>query len=71
MSTGVGTVQLHDGLKKLLQRWEETKSYWDDQVRREFEEKFIVPLVDQIRTTAQAQDDLARTIQVCYHDCRE
>ena len=61
---GVGKVQLQDGLKKLLIRWEETTPYWNDQVRLDFERKFIEPLVDQIKTTMQAQEDLARMMQV-------
>jgi hypothetical protein len=71
MSSGVGMVQLQDSLKKLFEKWEETKLYWDDQVRREFEERYLQPLAAQIRTTMQAQDDLSRAIQACYHNCRE
>jgi len=71
MSSGVGMVQLQDSLKKLFAKWEETKNHWDDQVRREFEDLYIQPLVDQIRTTMQATDDLSRSIQACYQACRE
>lgn len=70
MTTGVGTVQLQDALKKLLVRWEETKQYWDDSVRRDFEKRYIEPLMDQIKTTMQAQDDLSRIMQACYQDCK-
>jgi hypothetical protein len=70
MTSGVGTVQLQDALKKLLTRWDETKQFWDDQVRHDFERKYIEPLMDQMKTTMQAQDDLARTMQQCYQDCK-
>lgn len=70
MTSGVGTVQLQDGLKKLLIKWEETKTVWDDQVRKDFERKFIEPLIDQLKTTMQAQDDLSRMMQACYQDCK-
>ncbi|MBL8822765.1 MAG: hypothetical protein JNJ77_09280 [Planctomycetia bacterium] len=70
MTSGVGTVQLQDGLKKLLIKWEETKACWDDQVRKDFERKFIEPLVDQLKTTMQAQEDLSRMMQACYQDCK-
>jgi hypothetical protein len=70
MTSGVGMVQLQDTLKKLLNRWEETKQFWDDQVRIDFEKKYIDPLMDQIKTTIQAQDDLARMMQQCYSDCK-
>lgn len=70
MTSGVGTVQLQDGLKKLLIKWEETKACWDDQVRKDFERKFIEPLIDQLKTTMQAQDDLSRMMQACYQDCK-
>ncbi len=70
MTSGVGTVQLVDGMKKMITKWEETKAYWDDAVRREFEQKFIEPLISQIKTTTQAQEDLARMMQACYHDCK-
>jgi hypothetical protein len=71
MSSGVGMVQLQDALKKLFARWEEVKPYWDDQVRRDFEERYIQPLIDQVRTTMHATDELSRAMQACYHDCRE
>ena len=70
MTSGVGEVQLQDGLKKLLIRWEETTPYWNDAVRLEFQRKYIDPLVDQIKATMQAQDDLARMMQQCYQDCK-
>ena len=70
MTSGVGQVQLQDTLKKLLQRWEDTQSFWDDDVRREFEDHFIQPLLDQLKTTMQAMDDLSRMIQACHHDCK-
>lgn len=70
MTSGVGTVQLQDGLKKMLIKWEETKPFWDDSVRRDFEKKFIEPLVDQIKVTLQAQEDLSRMMQACYQDCK-
>jgi hypothetical protein len=70
MTSGVGTVQLQDALKKLLTRWDETKQFWDDQVRHDFERKYIEPLMDQMKTTMQAQDDLAHTMQQCYQDCK-
>lgn len=70
MTSGVGTVQLADGLKKMIIKWEETKTVWDDSVRRDFEKKFIEPLIDQVKTTMQAQEDLSRLMQACYRDCK-
>lgn len=70
MTSGVGTVQLADGLKKMIIKWEETKTVWDDSVRRDFEKKFIEPLIDQVKSTMQAQEDLSRLMQACYRDCK-
>jgi hypothetical protein len=70
MTSGVGQVQLQDTLKKLLQRWDDTQAFWDDKVRREFQDRFIQPLLDQLKTTMQAMDDLSRTMQACYQDCK-
>ncbi len=70
MTSGVGTVQLADALKKMIIKWEETTPFWNDNVRKEFEKKFIEPLVDQIKTSMQAQEDLSRMMQACYHDCK-
>lgn len=70
MTSGVGTVQLADGMKKMLVRWEETKAFWDDSVRRDFEKKYIEPLIDHLKITMQAQEDLSRMMQACYHDCK-
>jgi hypothetical protein len=70
MTSGVGAVQLADALKKMIIKWEETTPFWNDSVRKEFEKKFIEPLVDQIKTSMQAQEDLSRMMQACYHDCK-
>ena len=70
MTSGVGSVQLQDGLKKMLIKWEDTKAFWDDSVRRDFEKKYIEPLVDQIKVALQSQEDLSRMMQACYQDCK-
>jgi len=44
------------------QKWEATKSVWDDSVSREFEEKFMVPLATQINKTQSALEELSNVI---------
>ncbi|MFT3881427.1 MAG: hypothetical protein QM703_17400 [Gemmatales bacterium] len=70
MTSGVGSVQLADAMKKMLLKWEETTPHWNDSVRKEFEKRFIEPLVDQVKFSLQAQEDLSRVMQACYHDCK-
>lgn len=70
MTSGVGSVQLADAMKKMLLKWEETIPHWNDSVRKEFEKRFIEPLIDQVKFSLQAQEDLSRVMQACYHDCK-
>jgi len=59
--------QLADGLdariNKLRYEWESAKSVWDDPVSNDFEDKYILPMFDQLHNV---QCELSQMIQIIY-----
>ena len=45
---------LQHAMKTLRFRWDETQDVWNDSVRRQFDEQYIVPLEPQVSTTLKA-----------------
>lgn len=64
-----GTAKLHDSLKKLRARWQDTQNYWNDPVSREFEETFLAPLDPQINATLERMRRLSAMLNSAQHDC--
>lgn len=58
-----GRGSINKSIKQLNLAWNETKLAWDDRRTREFEERYIVPLQAEVRTTVSAMDQLAGLIQ--------
>ena len=54
--------ELEIPLKKLQQKWEQTKTGWDDPVSREFEQTFLVPLAEQVQQTQLELERLKEVI---------
>ncbi len=48
--------------QRLKQKWEDTKTLWNDPVSRDFEERFMVPLAEQINQTQNALEKLSNMI---------
>lgn len=69
MTIGSAVPQLQDELKKLLLKWEESQALWDDKVRDDFEQNFIIPMRDQARNTLQAMEQLAVHLYAMKQDC--
>ncbi len=60
---------LAKGLKGLLFKWAEARSNWDDKVAREFEEKYIRALEQDLRTATSAMDHVSQVITQAKRDC--
>jgi hypothetical protein len=56
--------QLEGARIVLDQRWQQTKSVWNDKVQREFEQEFIVPLEQQLPRTRASMEQLSQVIAV-------
>jgi hypothetical protein len=54
--------QLNSALLVLRQRWEHTKTLWNDSVRRGFEDDYWTPLEKQTQATQREMEKLAQVI---------
>jgi hypothetical protein len=54
--------QLNSALLVLRQRWEYTKTMWNDSVRRGFEDDYWTPLEKQTQATQREMEKLAQVI---------
>lgn len=50
---------LHESLKVLRQRWNDTRESWDDPVCRSFEDNYLQPLEPQVATALRAVERLS------------
>jgi hypothetical protein len=69
MSLDVGRYRLLSAHKSLLERWEETRLVWQDQVRGEFAREHLEPLTPPILTTLGAIDQLAQLLGRIHQEC--
>ena len=54
--------ELQDAWQRLRQRWEETKTLWNDPVRRRLEKEHWTPLERQVHATHREVEGLAQVI---------
>jgi hypothetical protein len=59
---GTTIAQLDAAFRTLSQRWEHTKTLWNDSVRRSFEDDYWTPLETQARETQREMERLAQVI---------
>jgi hypothetical protein len=69
MKLSTGRMQLHSSYKDLKPRWEDVQDSWDDVVQRDFDEKYLKPLDEQIQATLRAMDRLAEVMAQLHQDC--
>ncbi len=67
LQSSVGRLQKET--KKLRDKWEETKQSWQDIAAKEFEEKYLSPLLPTLQLTFAALHELAETIEQAEQDC--
>jgi hypothetical protein len=62
-------IELNDALKNMRLLWEETKAGWKDPVSQDFEERYWVPLENQVVATLRAMDRLAPILARAQREC--
>ena len=62
MSLNNTTAQLNTTHKRLHQRWQATKSVWNDPVQQDFEKRYVEPLSHQTQATLKEMARLAEMI---------
>ena len=65
-----GVAKLKSALKVTRLSWDETEALWQDEVRRNFEEKHFVPLENQIEATLREVQRMAEVLGKAEKDCR-
>ena len=61
---------LDNSWKKLQQKWQQAKSVWHDPVCVEFEQTFLVPLVEQEERTQRELERLTQAIEQASRNVR-
>jgi hypothetical protein len=69
MYFGAGVSKLQHAIKTVVIQWDGTAEGWRDQVRQDFGEKHLEPVVEQAKNTMRAMDQLADLFQRIYRDC--
>ncbi|VAX36250.1 hypothetical protein MNBD_PLANCTO02-3438 [hydrothermal vent metagenome] len=58
-----GAAQIHDALDKLEMAWAEASTHWKDSNSRNIEEKFLAPLLPEVRQAISAMGNMSQSIQ--------
>ena len=64
-----GSVRLREALRSLRTKWEDSQSDWNDQVRREFEERYLEPLEPRAMATINSMTKLMQVLAKAQQDC--
>jgi hypothetical protein len=60
---------LHHAMKTLRFQWDETQDVWNDSVRRQFEEQYLVPLEPRVSTMLKAVNRLSQIFARASEEC--
>jgi len=66
-----GTGRLQKATRDLVQHWEQTKEFWQDGTRREFEERHLQPMNPKVRLLLSHATQLMETLQKAESACRD
>ncbi len=69
MDLSSGSAKLQFALKTLRQRWQETKTQWNDTVRQDFEENHLNPLEIQVSAALGEMSRLNQVLQKAQQEC--
>jgi len=69
VSLQAGQASLNKASKVLFARWNETRTLWRDEVAQEFEDRYIAPLMRDLRAAQEAMDHMAAVLTQVRHDC--
>lgn len=64
-----GVSRISRATKQLREVWAETKESWDDGVSREFEEKYLNPLIPHLRLTTTAIHEMSEVLREAQTAC--
>jgi len=65
--TSIG--QLQRQTKQLRDKWSETKVQWKDKAARDFEQKYLDPLIPNLKLTLAAVYELAECVEDAEKEC--
>lgn len=65
------SLQIQRATKQLQQRWYETQETWNDPVSREFQAKFLDPILPEFRITLSAAQELSELLNRAEQFCRD
>jgi hypothetical protein len=63
--------RLQKSARRLKERWIETKELWDDPVSREFQEKVLEPIDQQVRLALAAIHQMAEVFHDAEQNCED
>jgi hypothetical protein len=67
LQTHLGRLQKET--KRLRDHWEQTKQSWQDKAAKDFEEKYLAPLIPTLQHTMAAVYELAEVIEEAEQQC--
>ncbi|MBL9031640.1 MAG: hypothetical protein JNM80_08020 [Phycisphaerae bacterium] len=69
MSIGVAKANLMDAAKQLRLKWDRLRPMWDDDVARQFEEKYVRALEPGLMAAVKGLDHVADLVAAVRRDC--
>lgn len=69
MSIGVAKANLMDAAKQLRLKWDRIRPLWDDEVAREFEEKYIRGIEPGLMAAIKGLDHVADLVAAVRREC--
>ena len=69
MSLHTGQANLRKATKDLSARWGEIRTVWRDDVAKQFEEQYVMPLMRELRVSQEAMAHMAAVVAQIRQDC--
>jgi hypothetical protein len=69
VKTDAARGRLYDALQVLRRRWDDVEPHWNDQVRQEFEEKTLTPMLLLSEDFMRAIDRLGQVFAQARSEC--
>lgn len=69
MSLSANSARLSALTKELANRWHETRDHWLDAKSREFDTKYMEPLISNVDTGAVVIEQLNKLVEKIRSDC--
>ena len=66
-----GPGRLQKATKELHEAWMETRKHWDDQTAKEFEEKYLNPILPHIRLVLAEVNEMRDTLDKAERACSD